>query len=859
MPLAPNSAPLEGNRPATRSRPELIAPAGDALCLRAAVENGADAVYFGLTSHNARARATNFEVDSLPQTFAYLRRHGVKGYVTLNTLLFTRELETAESLIRAIAQAGADAVIVQDLGLCQLIRAVAPHLPIHASTQMTITSVAGIELAEELGISRVILARELSLDEIAQIRRQTTMPLEVFVHGALCVAYSGQCLTSEALGARSANRGQCAQACRMPYTLICDGRPVDLDNVQYLLSPQDLAAIDLIPRLVELGIASLKIEGRLKAPEYVASVTRHYRDALDQALAGGAPFHVSQTALDEMALTFSRGFSHGFLDGTNHKALVRGDYAKKRGLRLGQVVAVHGRRIRVRLDGPLKPGDGIVFAEEPDRQLPEQGGRVYTLEPAGPARLFDLELGRRDIDPHQIAPGQQIWKSDDPELTARIRQTFQHPDSQRTVALHLIVTAATGQPLRLEAATETGFRASIDSSEPLPPARTHPATPEALRSQCQRLGGTPFHLGRFEARIEGQPLVPHSLLNQLRRDLVAQLLAQIDSPTPSPLSPDPVLPRLRAQHRHCPPHEPNTATPSGSCTHPTPDAANSIPPPELIALCRDLNQAEAAVATGLRTVYLDFHHVKLYRQAVERLRHCKPDLQIFLAPPRVEKPGEAGLFRLLAKAGADGLLVRNAGGLRFCQTHDLRFVTDYSLNAANDLTVAWLKSRGAERITASHDLSFEQLDDLLTAVDPAWLEIVVHHHMPMFHMEHCVFCAFLSPGTDKTNCGRPCDHHQVALRDRVGVEHPLQADIGCRNTLYNAVAQSAAEYLPRLLARGVRALRIEFLAESPTATATTLGLYADALAGRRDPRALWRQLRATSHYGITRGQLPILD
>ncbi len=265
-----------------RTPPELLAPAGDLECVRAAVENGADAVYFGLDAgFNARARATNISLEVLDELVAWLHRRQVKAYVTLNTLVFTDELPGVEQIVRRVAAAGVDAVLVQDLGLVQLIRRVCPELAIHASTQMTLTSAESIRHVESLGVERVVVARELSIDEIAAIHSQTAMPLEVFAHGALCVAYSGQCLTSESLGGRSANRGQCAQACRLPYTLVCDGRDVDLAGQQYLLSPQDLAAYELIPELIAAGVCSFKIEGRLKTPEYVANITRHYRQAID--------------------------------------------------------------------------------------------------------------------------------------------------------------------------------------------------------------------------------------------------------------------------------------------------------------------------------------------------------------------------------------------------------------------------------------------------------------------------------------------------------------------------------------------------------------------------------------------------
>jgi len=262
--------------------PELLAPAGDWDCVRAAVENGADAIYFGLDKFNARMRAHNFTEADLPQLLEYLHRRGVKGYITFNTLVFQNELEQAEEYLRAIINAGVDAAIVQDVGICRLIRQISPDFPIHVSTQMTVTSARGVEFARELGCNLVVLARECTLPEIEKILGNVsdskasggTLPLEVFVHGALCVAYSGQCLTSESLGGRSANRGECAQACRMPYDLLADGKKVDLGERKYLLSPQDLAGLPVLPELVRMEVASLKIEGRLKSPGYVANITR---------------------------------------------------------------------------------------------------------------------------------------------------------------------------------------------------------------------------------------------------------------------------------------------------------------------------------------------------------------------------------------------------------------------------------------------------------------------------------------------------------------------------------------------------------------------------------------------------------
>jgi putative protease len=847
-------------------KPELLAPAGDWDCLRAAIENGADAVYFGLREHNARARAANFDVAELPDVMRLLHQRGVNGYVALNTLVFTGELAGVETLIRQVAAAGADAIIVQDLGVVRLARALCPDLPIHASTQMTLTSAESIRLAEQLGVERVILARELSLGEIRRIRRMTRMPLEVFVHGALCVAYSGQCLTSEALGGRSANRGQCAQACRLPYELICDGQPRELDDVQYLLSPQDLAAFDLIPDLVSLGLSGLKIEGRLKTPEYVANITRHYRLAVDGA-AAGCPVQFTRRQVDEMALSFSRGFSKGWLHGNNHKVLVQGRNPRKHGLYLGEVQAVRRGRVLVQLAGPVKPGDGVVF-DRGRPEEPEQGGRVYHVYRQGEpiamgvsTGLVELAFGRNDLDLAEIAPGDRIWKTDDPELTRRLRRTFAGPDPQRQVGLDVSVRAAAGERMQVTARSDSGACARVESADALQPALRHAVTADLLRAQLGRLGGTVYALRDLDVDIVGGPMVPLSVLGRMRHEMVRQLDASIASPPPRHSASESALAALRAMIATGPPQSrerQRTGIDPAATTDPLQSGERQrtgIDPaaPSLWVLCRTMPQLQAVVAAGVRGVYADFQDIREYARAVA-IAHGG-GAEIYLATPRIQKPAETPLFRHLLRHGADGILVRNIGGMLFYAERGVPFVADFSLNAANELTVQLLHERGARRITASYDLNRGQLADLVAAVPPAWLEVVVHQHMPMFHMEHCVFCAFLSPGTDRTNCGRPCDRHDVRLRDRVGMEHPLKADVGCRNTLFNAVPQSAAELVSDLLRRGARHFRAELLDQCPAEATALVHLYGELLSGRVTGQAVWTQLQASRRIGVTRGPL----
>ncbi len=844
--------------------PELLAPAGDWDCARAAVENGADAIYFGLEKFNARMRAHNFTEADLPKLMEFLHRRGGRGYVALNTLVFENELADAENYLRAMVAAGMDAVIVQDVGICRLIRRLSPDFPIHASTQMTVNSAGGIEFARELGCNLVVLARECSIAEIERINlalrtSHSELPIEVFVHGALCVAYSGQCLTSEALGGRSANRGECAQACRMPYDLICDGKQVPLGDRKYLLSPQDLAGLEVLPDLIRAGVASLKIEGRLKTPEYVANITRIYREALDSCGMRNAGCGVSNAPVNpkseirnpkyEMEMAFSRGLYTGWFGGVNNQELVHGRFGKKRGVYLGEVERVSRDAVVMKLEGPLKPGDGVVFdAGNPEEK--EEGGRVYEMRNAKrEVRSIELRFGRGDVDFSRVRVGDKLWKTDDPELNRHLRRSFEgnRPKFQRPIEVE--VHGAAGGSLTLIARDELGHVVQLDSAKPLAKAEKQPLTTERLREQLGRLGGTPFKLGELKNHLEGEVLLPVSELNRLRREAAAE------------------LEKLRVRPKRW---EINDCRSRGNEAHSSNSFSQSLltsapTNPALIVLVRNLPQLEAALKCGVETIYCEFEDPKKYREAVtlfHTARGCsdfQPSIlnlqpSIWVAPPRIFKTGEEWILQLVRSCNADGYLVRNYDHLKFFANDRRR--GDYSLNVANRLAADYFKNRfGLERLTPSYDLNFQQLEALLRAVPPEWFEVTIHQHMPMFHMEHCVFCAFLSSGTDYTNCGRPCDRHDVKLRDRVGAEHGLKADAGCRNTVFNALPQTGAEYVAKMIELGVRHFRIEFLDEAAETVERTIASYRQLLRGEISGTQLWRELKLMNQLGVTRGQI----
>ncbi|MCZ8514931.1 DUF3656 domain-containing protein [Paenibacillus filicis] len=828
-------------REVRKSDIELLAPAGDWDCLRAAVANGANAVFFGVEKFNARARANNFKMDELPDIMSFLHRYGVKGFLTFNILVFEEELTDAKELIDACIEAGVDAVIVQDLGLVGMIREISPDFPIHGSTQMTITSPEAVEFTKPFDIERVVLGRENNLKQIKQIGDQAKLPMEVFVHGALCVSYSGQCLTSEMWGGRSANRGECAQACRLPYDLMVDGVEKPMGDVAYLLSPKDLAALELVPELIEAGVTSFKIEGRLKSPEYVANVVGKYRAAIDRYF-DGKDANPTKEELRELEQSFSRGFTHGFLKGTNNKQLVEGTYPKSRGVYLGRVKQVLRDAVLCELEAPLKRGDGIVFdAGDPTKK--EEGGRVYDLRRQGrkmegeaPGGLVEIVPGRNDVQLGRVHVGDRIWKTNDPHLDKRLRQTYETDKPYRVFPVRVMVTGSAGQLLKsVWTDTAEGHTVTVESELALVPAEKRPMDAALFEEQFGRLGGTIFELESVDVHLNGELIVPMRELNQMRRQAVELLTSQRERPRTY---------IKRSVDVYADAAQPAERKRSG-----------------LTALCRSLEQVEAACRTNVDLIYADFEFIKQFPAAVEAVRAAGK--RIALATPRIHMPGETGYFKNILNLSPDAVLLRNTGAvywfLRYKAEHPQErmpeLIGDFSLNIANHKAAALFLEAGLSRVTPSYDLNVQQMVDLLRRTDTSRMEVVIHQHLPMFHTEHCVYCTFLSEGTDYTNCGRPCEDHRASLKDRVGFSHPVRVDEGCRNTVYNAIDQSGAEYLANFMELGVSKFRVEFLEETAEKVHEVLSLYERALEGRISGTQVWKTLKATNQLGVTRGQL----
>jgi len=875
------------------STPEILAPAGDTDSLNAALAAGADAVYFGLDEGlNARARATNFSVATLRETLDHVHRAGARAYVTLNTLVFENELPAVEALLRACARAGVDGVIVQDPAVAVLARAVAPTMEVHASTQMTVSSPEAASFAQALGITRVVVPRELSVDEIRAFAKGTTLELEVFVHGALCMSWSGQCLTSEAWGGRSANRGQCAQSCRLPYELVIDGAVRPLGDVAYLLSPLDLAGARAFEALADIGVASLKIEGRLKGPAYVVTAVEGYRRwrevVLTKQQASEAAQHQLQKDLGRMAVAYSRGFSDGFFAGADHQDLVEGRFPKHRGALLGRVAEVKGQLVRVEratrrassgagvgggaAEGATKvalpviggasaedargvplevpepiPGCGVGF-DTGRPQDEEPGGPLFGVEPA--PNGWWLRFGRPGPALSRVRPGHQVFLSSDPRLTAEAKDAVEAGARgvSGRIPVTMTVTGTAGAPLHvtLTATGPVGKGVSVEgaTSEALTAATGAGLGVEVLSDKLGAFGGTPFRLASVD--LDGFPSglhLPVSCLKALRRALLPTLEQRVlergrhaVATTSVAASVHEAAAKLQAPTRWTPP------------TTPT-----------LVPLVRTPAQLEAVIAAKLPEVELDWMELVGLEKAVARAKQA--GLFVTIATTRVQKPGEEGIDSRLTRLAPDGVLVRHWGGLvHFSKLADRPVVHgDFSLNVTNSVTAHQLLALGCDSLTAAHDLDEAQLHELLANVPAARLTVVGHHHIATFHTEHCVYAHTLSQGRDFRTCGRPCEAHRLALKDREGKEHPVVVDVGCRNTVFNAQAQTAARAVPRLLTAGVRRFRVEFVWEDEATCAAVLEAWKALLGGTASAHEVVTRVAAHEQFGVTAGTMRVLE
>lgn len=886
-----------------QNKPELLLPVGNKEMALAAIHNGADAIFIGVPGFNARGRSIDHDIASLAEIINLCHQYRVKVNLAFNILTFQEELPKVVELLTQILPLKPDAFIVQDLGLVQIIRAMAPQQRVHASTQMTITNFESIELLEDLSIQRFVLGRENSIDEIKKIRAQTNKELEVFVHGALCVSYSGQCFTSESLGGRSANRGQCAQSCRFTYELHVDGEKKDLGDRHYLVSPQDLCGLDEIPALIEAGVNCFKVEGRLKTPDYVASSARAYRTAIQQifptpqsktspveqnahtTLASSfIPIdHLSSSNLEtpslaslkkNMAVSYSRGFFSGWLHGVNHQKLVKGHFSSHRGFELGTVLAVntHAHSLTLKLHTPhsksspttLVPGDGVLW-ELPNGK--EQGGFIYGVKTISSHQL-ELEFSNEIMLPPSIV-GTPLYQNHDKALKKSVAQSIEDKNFKKRLAISVILTFSENKNL-LAQITDGEFNVLGESESPVQLARSQEVNDAMLLEEFNSLTPTMFKLSSFKV-IRTQPqqklFISHREIKKLRQKLISELttLRQTTHAIPSStrsednsflskvqelLSPSSLSTAIRS------------AMPSAN--------ENSLPKSNfygikfnlLLREKRQVSDLIDALSQGelspkqIDTVILDFEFGRDYQSSLKALRTAP--IKVGLATTRILKPNEYRNLKYLLDLQPDVLLVRNLGALHYLKqnnTNSIELRGDFSLNVTNHLTASYLLKKGLNSLCLSYDLNFQQISTLLLSTQASQMEVTIYQYMPSFHMEHCVFAAFLSEGSSYKDCGKPCEQHDVKLKDQFQNWHQIKPDQECRNTMYRARSQSAARFIDSWSEIGLGAVRFEALKENGNELISKIKAHLQFLDKKIDYSHLMSQLKSIESYGISEGSL----
>jgi len=774
---------------------ELLAPAGSREALTAAVESGADAVYLAGNMFGARAYADNFDEEGMREAIAFAHSRDVRVHVTVNTIVRDEEMAALSRYLRFLYEAGADAALVQDLGVYQLARQAAPDLPLHASTQMTVHNLEGVLLLQEMGFERVVLSRELSLEDIRYITAHCQVEIETFVHGALCVCYSGQCLMSSMIGGRSGNRGRCAQPCRLPYTLV-DETGADVlgkDAGQFLLSPKDLKTIELLPELLESGIASLKIEGRMKRPEYVAVVVDAYRRAIDAVEAGrGLP----SAAEDEKALAqiFNRDFTTAYLKKRPGRTMMSDSRPNNRGLLVGRVLENDrtAGRVKLKLSGDLAEGDQLDFWVKVGGRktatvtdLCDKKGCSCPTAKAGEEVTLPLDA--------PVKPHDRVFKVFDAHLMEKARSFFRAGAPVRRVPVAAHVRVRLGEPLSIALRDQDGFTAQAKTEFHAESAKKRPLDAATVEKQLRRIGTTIFSLGEVSFDIENGVMVPVSEINEARRRAFAALQEE-----------------RMARYRRA-------ALPAFRYEE-APVRTGRRGDARIAAATDTLAGVREALRSGADEIVFggdSYHHrtipLRDYAEAAQLARGA--GCAIVFNTPRLVLRRDMTAWRKLVEGfvrlSPDAVSVHNFGTLRVVREAGLKFYADASLPVINCRALAELAEMGASRAVLSPELTLEQAGALAVRA-PFPVECIVEGNLELMVSEYCALGSFLGDAASGS-CSMPCckGKTRYALLDRKDMKFPLVFDQSCHMHVLNGKRLSMLLHAMEFAPRGISFLRIE--------------------------------------------------
>ena len=772
---------------------ELLAPAGSMEALYAAVNEGANAVYLAGNRFGARAYAKNFDEDELKKGIKYAHLHNVAVHVTVNTIAEDSEFEDLGRYLRFLEEVGADAVLVQDLGVAALAKEVAPRLPLHASTQMTVHSLDGVRALEELGFVRVVLSRELSLEEIKYIAANSKAEIEVFMHGALCVCYSGMCLMSSMIGGRSGNRGRCAQPCRLPYELT-DEKGIDVLKGKagnYLSSPRDLATVEMLPELINTGVASFKIEGRMKRPEYVATVVRVYRKAIDSFYKGN--FFIADEDKEDLRQIFNRDFTTAYLKGYPGKNMMSDKRPNNRGVMVGRVVKAETGKIALKLAVDLRKGDIIEFWVKVGGRVTAELNELFDKKGEKVEEICAGEIAIIKVE-GKISENDRAFKVFDIRLTERAKAAY---ESAKRIEIEGRATAKVGERLAVEFIDDMGNIGKAETEFVGEAARKRPLTEAYLHQQIDRLGETSFMLKNFTAEIEGAVMVPASEINDARR-------RAIDA-----------LEKARTKSFNLPVRVNLLDKPAAIVKN------NDIRENKLLVRVDTLEKVRAAVESGADGIIFgseSYGHFAISIDEYEKtlLFVRKNGKDIFFTTPRIIRDGEGENFKNLLhgfeRLKPSGIYVHTIGAFyRVKEETTLPIFTDFSLITYNEKTLESLRNYGAMGVTLSEELTLNQIKSLVKKA-PLPLEIIIHGKAELMVSDYCVMGTFLG-GRGEKPCSMPCKEKPFFLRDRKGEKFPIVTDEYCRMHILNGKTRSMLPHAKELSDMSLR-LRIDGRYES---------------------------------------------
>lgn len=849
---------------------ELLLPVGQKEMALAAIHNGADAIFMGFPGFNARGRSYDFELNELAEIISICHLNSVKVNLAFNIVIFENELPSVLEAIYKVLPLKPDALIIQDLGLIKIVKKIAPEQVVHASTQMTITNDLAIHLLQDLNIKRFVLGRENSISEIKLIKERTEKELEVFVHGALCVSYSGQCFTSESIGGRSANRGQCAQSCRFEYDLIVDGNKKNMIGRQYLVSPQDLCGIAEIPELMKIGVKSFKVEGRLKTPEYVASVASSFRKAISAEMHRN-PLSNKQLSIEKnkMAVNYSRGFFPGWLHGVNHQKLVDGHFSSHRGVLIGQILEIKQNKLLIQLNNPewhdLQNGDGLLW----DDLGKASGSFIFSIEKIS-EQIFLIGVAN-DTQLNNSLKGAQLFLNHDKDLKKQIQKSFQDKTFFKKNNIYAHVKIEIGKPLFCQL-SDGKWTVDVYSEILVSEAKNKPVSEDTIKEELNSLAGSVFQFKDLQNDIKIEFLgtdkifIPHGEIKKCRQNAIKALTelrsqSRVDFYNQNDELKSYSLVELENEFQSNKKIDFKTTSNNNNNNNSVSEENFKNSQLKFNLLLRNKQQVSdlleqlqknQIVKSFINSICLDFEFGRDYIESIDSIK--KMNIFSGIATTRILKPQEYQNLKIINGLNPDFILVRNLGALEFfrnkndCQS---QLHGDFSLNVTNQFTFSYLLSKGLSSICLSYDMNSDQTMHLLKKIDAQKAEIIAHQFMPSFHMEHCVYAAFLSQGSSFKDCGKPCEKHQVQLRDQFGNQHLIKPDHECRNTMYNANAQTAISYLAEWRNLGLGAIRYEALHESGLEIYEKIGVYRDYLLGEATLSQSLNILKDKESYGLT--------